>query len=42
MKNKEEKKVQPFNSQKQLQNYVYDKFVQHGHKVRYQFKITSL
>ncbi len=29
----------PFNSQKQLQQHIIDKFAKHGHKVKYQFKI---
>lgn len=29
----------PFNSQKQLQQHVVDRFAKHGNKVRYQFKI---
>lgn len=30
---------QPFNSQKQLQQHVIDKFAKFGHKIKYQFKI---
>ena len=31
--------VKPFNSQKQLQQHIVDKFAKHGNKVKYNFKI---
>lgn len=31
--------VKPFNSQKQLQQHVVDKFAKFGNKVKYNFKI---
>jgi len=31
---------QPFNSQRQLQQNIIDRFAKHGNKVRYQFKLT--
>lgn len=31
---------QPFNSQRQLQQNLIDRFAKHGNKVRYQFKLT--
>lgn len=41
MKTKEKEQVieKPFNSQKQLQQHLIDKFVKFGHKVKYNFKI---
>lgn len=30
----------PFNSQRQLQQNLIDRFAKHGNKVRYQFKLT--
>ena len=44
MNNQNKKSVQkfdqPFNSQRQLQQNLIDRFAKHGNKVRYQFKLT--
>lgn len=29
----------PFNDQRQLQQYLIDRFAKHGNKVKYQFKL---
>ena len=34
--------VKPFNNQQEVKNHVIDKFALHGHKVKYQFKISTL
>lgn len=34
--------TKPFNTQQELRNHVIDKFALHGHKVKYQFKISTL